>query len=219
LLPNIRIEKELWLKDTFAKCRTFADVLREPNEQFGNLTKDQKDKIRQTQVEAEEVIRILGFYEAFALIMKWDKVIGWLPKDSFTIDKSICELGAPQSLKLTPLKFFEYWAGVQYVWGGVTQAGIDCSGLTQRYFLDVHDKQIAKNSKDQRKSGQSKNLASITDHDLVCCTRIGGKGIHHVGVFYQGSVWHAQLENGVICQDLNEFLKLYTVEEVVSLIS
>jgi hypothetical protein len=38
-------------------------------------------------------------------------------------------------------------------------------------------------------------------------------------VFYQGSVWHAQLEKGVISQDLNEFLKLYTVEEVVSMIS
>ena len=218
MLPIIRIEKEHWLKDTFARSGSSSDVLREPNEQFASLTKDHKDKIRQTQIEAEEIIRILGFYEAHALIMKWDGVIGWLPKEIFTIDKSISELSPPRSQKLSPSNFFEAWKGIRYVWGGVTKTGIDCSGLTQRYYLDVHNKVIAKNSRDQRKSGQSKNLAFIADHDLVFCTRLRGSGVHHVGVFFEGLVWHAQSDKGVISQALNEFLRMYSVEEVVSLI-
>lgn len=76
----------------------------------------------------------------------------------------------------------------------------------------MHSKKL----EDQRRSGVSKKLDDIANHDLVFCFRIGGRGIHHVGVFYEGSVWHAQLEKGVMKQPLEDFLKIYSVEEVIS---
>lgn len=215
--PTIRIENEKWEKETFAKCNSIADVLREPHECFEHLKENEKDKIRQTQVEKNEIIRILGFHGNHALIMKWDNVIGWLKSQSFKVDENIKKIPTPISKMITPLAFFESWSGTPYLWGGVTNSGIDCSGFTQRYYLDVLDKVIPKNSKEQKKAGVSSSLLSISNHDLVFCYRIGGSGIHHVGVFFEGQIFHAQLERGVIQQSLEYFTKLYKVEEVVSM--
>jgi cell wall-associated NlpC family hydrolase len=82
--------------------------------------------------------------------------------------------------------------------------------------LDVHDKTLPKNSKDQRRAGKPRPIEKIQDHDLVFCHRKNGSGIHHVGVFIKGEVWHAQLERGVIRQTWEEFRDLYEIEEVTS---
>jgi hypothetical protein len=191
-------------------------VLRSPNEDFSGLADLEKDKLRQTQVEEQEIIRVLGYHEKSALIMKWDGTLGWLSKNSFGTDPDLQSPVVPDMPVLMPQDFFKFWQGTPYVWGGITKSGIDCSGFTQRYYLQVLRKTIPKNSRDQRKLGKACSLEKIGNHDLVFCFRKGGNGTHHVGVFIDGDVWHAQLERGVICQGLDQFRELYEIEEVVT---
>ena len=212
----IRIEPKDWLPSSFARAIALTDILRHPTEGYLTLNAEQKNALRQSQIEAAEVVRLLGYHESQALIRKADQVTGWVPNSAVILDESISAFEPITSLKLSADAFFQIWKDTPYVWGGVTQSGIDCSGLTQRYYLDVLDRRLPKNSYDQRKAGKGKVLADVAAHDLVFCTRIGGRGIHHVGIYVDKTIWHAHGELGVICQPVDEFLALYQVLEVVA---
>lgn len=215
----IRIEPELWLPQTYARALALIDVLRQPTNDYATLNAEEKDHLRQSQIEAYEVLRVLGFHEEHALIMKSDKVLGWVLRETICVDAQRSAFELAISAKLSVEEFFLLWKDTPYIWGGVTRAGIDCSGLTQRYFLDVLERHIPKNTYDQRRAGKSEDLAHIAHHDLVFCTRIGGRGIHHVGIYVNGDIWHAHGERGVIRQSLSEFITHYQVLEVVDLLS
>lgn len=90
--------------------------------------------------------------------------------------------------------------------------------MTQRYYLDVLECQIPKNTFDQRRAGTSKLMAEIALHDLIFCTRIGGRGIHHVGIYIDGGIWHAHGERGVIRETMDAFLARYQVLEIIQLL-
>ena len=211
----IRIEPEQWHLQLFAKALTLVDILRQPTQDYLALTNEKKDALRQSQIELNEVIRVLGFHDHHALIMKSDKVIGWVLTAEIFVDKNIVAFDAPIFLRQQTKTFFEHWQGTPYVWGGVTRSGIDCSGLSQQFYRSVLSCIIPKNSYDQRKAGRSKPLHDIANHDLVFCTRIAGRGIHHVGIYVEGEIWHAHGERGVIHQLMNDFLTDYQVLDVV----
>ena len=213
----IRIEPDQWLPQTYAKALHLVDVLRHPAAAYEAMTTIEKDRLRQSQIEAGEMVRILGFHEAHALVMKSDQVLGWLPANNLAIDATLTAFVLPQSAQLSVQAFFEQWQNTPYVWGGITRHGVDCSGLTQRYFLDVLNQRIPKNTYDQRRAGISKSLAAIANHDLVFCTRIGGRGIHHVGIYIAADIWHAHGERGVIRQTLTEFMTQYEILDVVQI--
>ena len=218
-LYMVHIAAESWLPGTYARALKLADLLRFPRDDYAALPPPEQDRLRQSQIELNEVVRILGYHERHALLMKSDKVLGWVLHSELAIDPELKAFEPIISLKLSSAEFFESWKDTSYVWGGITHSGIDCSGLTQRYFRDVLDQVIPKNTFDQRRSGTSKALADISEHDLIFCTRIGGRGTHHVGIYVAGDVWHAHRERGVIRQSLTEFLRDYQVLEVVSLSS
>lgn len=216
-LTMIRIEPELWMPQTYARAHSLFDVLRHPVAGYAAMSAQEKDAVRQSQLEPNEVLRVLGFHEAHALVMKSDRVLGWCQRDAIGIDAQLLGFEMPVSARLTVEDFFQLWQGTPYIWGGVTRAGIDCSGLTQRYYLDVLAQQIPKNTYEQRRAGSSKTASEMAQHDLVFCTRIGGRGIHHVGIYVGADIWHAHGERGVIRQTLGEFLTQYQVLEVVGL--
>lgn len=213
----IRIEPDQWLPQTYAKALSLVDVLRHPAADYETMTSIEKDSLRQSQIEADEVVRILGFYNAHALVMKSDQVLGWLSVSSLAVDTTLTAFVLPQSAQLSVEVFFQQWQNTPYIWGGITRHGVDCSGLTQRYFLDVLNQRIPKNTYDQRRAGISKTLAGITNNDLVFCTRIGGRGIHHVGIYINSDIWHAHGERGVIRQTLDEFITQYQLLDVVKI--
>jgi hypothetical protein len=181
------------------------------------LDADSQDELRQSQIEPNEIVRVLGFHERHVLIMKLDKVLGWVTQTDIAISPEIKSFEPVKSLMLQPDEFFDLWEGTPYLWGGITRYGIDCSGLTQRYFKDVLNCIIPKNSNDQRRIGLRKELADVAEHDLVFCTRIGGRGIHHVAIYINGGIWHADGKLGVMNQSLNDFVSNWKILDVVSL--
>lgn len=214
----IKIEPELWLPQVYARARTLVDVLRHPAANYAAMSALEKDGLRQSQLEANEVLRVLGFHGDHALVMKSDQVLGWLMREDIFVDAQLACFEMPSSAQLSANDFFQIWQNTPYIWGGVTRAGIDCSGLTQRYYLDVLECQIPKNTFDQRHAGESKSVTEIARHDLIFCTRIGGRGVHHVGIYIDGSIWHAHGERGVIRETMDTFLARYQVLEVIQLL-
>ena len=222
--PVIRIEKSDWLNGVFGKSHGFTDLLREPAPQFAELPKSEQNKLRQTQIFEDEVIRILGHAGEspidFSLVMKFDGVVGWLPRQSYIAVSEIREFQQPRVAQMKSHEFLEAWKGTTYLWGGLSKKGIDCSGFTQLYFLNVRGKLIPKNSRDQRNFGAPKTLEQIQNDDLIFGKRVlanGETGVHHVGLFLDGNIWHARTEGGIVCQDFNEFVSQFDIEAVVQI--
>jgi probable lipoprotein NlpC len=213
----MRIEPDLWYPQLYARAGALVDLLRHPVTEYAKLNPQEKDAVRQSQAEANEVLRVLGYHQDHALVMKFDQVLGWVTRDAIMLDDRLCRFQEPVSAQLSAAEFFQAWQGTAYLWGGVTRQGIDCSGLTQRFFLDVLGRRIPKNTYEQRRAGRAKSSAEMNSYDLVFCTRIGGRGVHHVGIHVEDEIWHAHGERGVIRQALSEFVAQYQVLQVVDL--
>ncbi len=209
----MRIDPSEWLENEYARTREELDLIRLPEPSYGAMPASEKDQLRQTQLEEGEIVRVLGYSGTFALAMKFDRTLGWLPRA--TLETSAQKEFSPiDGARRRPADFFRSWEGTPYILGGASRRGIDCSGFAQRFFLEVHGVVIPKHSRDQRKLGSPKETPE--NSDLVFCHRSKGSGGHHVAVFFDHSVWHARLENGLVQQSWAEFLAIYDVEEIVS---
>ena len=73
--------------------------------------------------------------------------------------------------------------GVQYLWGGVSGFGVDCSGLT---WLDyrVHGKVIPRDAEPQYRAGRAP--ASLAPGDLLFYAN--SSGVHHVSIYLGGGM-------------------------------
>jgi hypothetical protein len=212
-----RIEKSHWIPQLFAHVHALSDVLTEPAEALFTLSKEQRDRIRNTQANTGDVVRVLGHHDNFSLIMKIDRSMGWMHKSWIEEDPSITGFIQPSSSESEPLEFLKGFEGVPYLWGGLSKHGIDCSGLTQLYFLNAFGKIIPRNSREQRKFSPEKPFTDVRDHDLVYGVgRIGQS--HHVGLFLHGNVWHSYSEEGVVCHNSERFSQLFRIESVNSIL-
>ena len=212
----IRIDPSDWLDGVFANSNIDFDLLRYPVSNYEILAAFEKDKVRQTQIFKGEVIRILGSHDAFYLVMKFDRTIGWVDADSVNILKKVCDFIAPTSAGINADDFLREWIGVEYLFGGISKKGIDCSGFTQKYSLDVLGRVIPKNSRDQRNIGQPKDLKNIQFNDLAFCHR-KGSDLHHVVLYFKNRFWHARPKYGVVSQSPDDFYELFEVESVATL--
>ncbi|MGZ3687928.1 MAG: C40 family peptidase [Bdellovibrionota bacterium] len=214
----IRIEESDWLPQCFAKVTGLSDLLTKPVENPETLTREERDQVRNTQAGPNEIIRVLGHHGDYHLAMKIDESKGWIKKSSVELVQEARDFVRPRSQKQQPLEFLEAMKGVPYLWGGLSSTGVDCSGLTQLYFFQVHDQIIPRNSRDQRRFAREKGLSEIQDHDLVYA--VGRQaGAHHVGLYLNGRIWHAYSEEGVACHTPERFKELFIVEAVNSLLS
>lgn len=209
----IKIDKNSWLIDTYALVVRPDDLIRQPLENYRSLTNKEKDQLRQTQVFADEIVQVLGSHEGFSLVRKFEQTLGWIPSCHLK-PSTQTNLIIPRIAPTTAKEFFEHWKGTVYEFGGLSKDGIDCSGFTQLYYLGIHNTVLPKNSRDQRKLGQTTTLEHIQDHDLIFCRPYAEITSHHVAIYYGHQVWHSRRKGGVVCQTMDEFLKEFQVEDV-----
>ena len=110
-----RIEKSHWIPQLFARVHALRDVLTEPAEALFTLSKEQRDRFRNTQANAGDVVRVLGHHDNFTLVMKIDGSISWMYKSWIKEDASITGFIKSSSESMEPLEFLKGFEGVPYL--------------------------------------------------------------------------------------------------------
>lgn len=99
-----------------------------------------------------------------------------------TINTNVAVSGSVQNLIDYAMRFI----GVDYVYGGTTPSGFDCSGFTQYVFSNAAGKSIGRTTYDQIKSGVEVPIANLQPGDLLFPSD------HHVGIYIgNGQMIHA----------------------------
>lgn len=206
------IDKNQWFQNVFAEILAGDDIIRQPLTNYKDLSDKEKDQLRQTQVFKDEVVQVLANHEGFSLIRKYEKTLGWIPSQHLRINEQKKEFEIPKPDLQDAQKFLNSWKGIIYVFGGLSREGIDCSGFSQLYYLNVLGMVLPKNSFDQRKLGTPTSFGALKDHDLIFCRPFHHPD-HHVVIYFTGKFWHSRRTGGVVCQTEEEFLKEFNVED------
>lgn len=91
------------------------------------------------------------------------------------------------------------WIGAPYLWGGITPAGTDCSGLVQTIFR-AHGYELPRDSDQQAEEGEAieaaDDFSNLEPGDLLFFAEDGAR-ISHIAISRGGSkIIHSALGNG-----------------------
>ncbi len=109
-----------------------------------------------------------------------------------------------ESVGNNPLfNFIDKWWATDYLYGGTTKKGIDCSAYTSTLLHDVYKTDLPRTSKSQYQECEKIAMDDLREGDLVFFnTR---KGVSHVGVYLKnGYFTHASVGEGVTISNLEE---------------
>jgi hypothetical protein len=93
------------------------------------------------------------------------------------------------------------FAGAPYLWGGVTTAGIDCSGLVQTTFL-ARGIPLPRDASRQAEFGAPVPLDAVQSGDLLFFRSSETERIAHVAIAADGdSIVHSTVETGQVTRE------------------
>lgn len=99
--------------------------------------------------------------------------------------------------------FIDDWYGVKYKYGGMSKAGIDCSGFCNVLYNSVYNKSIKRTTSDLYKDIKKVGKKKLKEGDLVFF-HISKKKNSHVGVYLMNNKFvHASSSKGVIISSLD----------------
>ena len=123
-----------------------------------------------------------------------DGIIGWVPSRQLSTTKvthPVLHNVVPHGTGLTVVRTARDYLGIRYLWGGMSKAGLDCSGLTYRVFRSL-GVVLPRDAADQSKVGTPVARRDLRKGDLVFFGTGGWAQIHHVGIYAgKGRVLHA----------------------------
>lgn len=114
-------------------------------------------------------------------------------------------------------KFIKEWEGTNYVYGGETKFGVDCSSLMQHLFRKVYGYNLPRTAAEMgfdKNIEQFKSRKHLKEGDLVFFRITDEKIISHVGIYLKNNkFFNANLTGGASISDLNSayWKKFYVV--------
>jgi cell wall-associated NlpC family hydrolase len=98
---------------------------------------------------------------------------------------------------------YEKWRGTPYVDGGMSPAGIDCSGYTVLAYRDLFGVDLPRTALEQAGSGREIPRQGLRSGDLVFFNT--GRTKKHVGIYLNDDQFvHASLSRGVTLSSLDD---------------
>ena len=195
----------------FCRVLNLTDVFSCPPDQEGD-----RNALRETQALAGEVVVLLSRRgEEWAEIEKADQTRGWVSSRALKEDDHLTRSEAAAGPRQSCDEFFNSFATTPYLPGGLSMAGIDCSGLVQLYFLTVFGRLVPRNSRAQRSLIIERPKGVYENEDLVFAMEKPTESRpprHHAGVMIGRLIWHSDARLGVVGQSLTDFEKAYTIE-------
>lgn len=94
------------------------------------------------------------------------------------------------------------WRGVKYKFGGLSKAGIDCSGFAYVTFLTKFGIALPRSTRSQARIGQAVSIKKSRPGDLIFFKT--GAATRHVGIFLEKRRFiHASSSQGVTISNLD----------------
>lgn len=189
----VRMEKRL---DTYGlEAYYFLDNDSLYKVRFGNFTN------RPDALYVAKKMQSRGYIDAYYIVAPEDQVAA---KPEF--------LGNTNALRQAIVETAQRYVGVPYEWGGATDLGFDCSGLTMSVYR-LNGLELPRTSYDQFKTGSFVSRDQLQPGDLVFFdTRHLGR-VSHVGIYIgDGKFIHAPSRGKYVkveSLDLNYFVRSY----------
>ncbi len=113
------------------------------------------------------------------------------------------EVSESQTVKDKIYRQYQQWKGTRYQYGGLSKAGIDCSGFVYLTYREQLGIEIPRSTKYQCQVGKEIDRSELRPGDLVFF-RISSKG-RHVGIYLEDDKFlHASTKRGVIISSLDD---------------
>jgi len=195
------------------------DVIKSPTDNWDKLSPRGQGKLRETQVLGKGLpFRLIYKKNGWYLSQLLDLSIGWVYEKNIVGSKPGKKPKPTQFNKEKFISIIESYISTPYLWGGTTREGIDCSGLTQRIFLESMNLLLPKHSQNQKIFGTKIDIKNIEVGDLVFAKSIN-KSISHVAAYVgDNQVVHACLRLKIVSiESLRDFKKYYRIDDIVDI--